>query len=60
MTDPKRARCFDKDWKYSPEAESDIRKTFARIRRQMKEADAAKQTKAAIVKSSFAKERKMA
>lgn len=42
MTDPKKARCFDPSWRYYPEAESDIRRTFARIRRQLKEAEAVK------------------
>lgn len=41
-TDPKRARCFDKDWKYVPRESTDVAKTFARIRRQQKEAEAAK------------------
>lgn len=43
MTDPKRARCFDKDWRYVPSNETDISKTFARLKRQQKEAEAARE-----------------
>lgn len=48
MSDPKRARCFDPAWKYVPANATDIAKTFARIRRHQKEAEAA--CKAANVK----------
>lgn len=39
-----KARCFDPNWRYIREESTDIRKTFARIRRQQKlqaEAEAA-------------------
>lgn len=42
MTDPKQAKCFDKDWRYTPANSTDIAKTFARIRRQQKEVEAVK------------------
>lgn len=42
MTDPTRARVFDKSWKYTKRDESDIRKTFARVRREQKAAEAAR------------------
>lgn len=42
MSDPKRARCFDPDWRYTPHEATDIRKLFAKVRRQQKaEAEAA-------------------
>jgi hypothetical protein len=47
MTDPRQAKCLDKSWKYVNKDESDIRKTFVRIRRQLKEEEAAKQAEAA-------------
>lgn len=37
MTDPKKARCFDKSWKYTPSNETDLHALFKRIRRQLKE-----------------------
>ena len=38
----KLARMVNKDFKYTPAARTDIRKTFERIRREMKEAEAEK------------------
>lgn len=38
MTDPKRARCFDKDWKYVPAQNTDIRKTFSLARAEQQKA----------------------
>ena len=42
MTDPKRARCFDKGWKYVPSGETDISRTFRRVKRELAEAAKAK------------------
>jgi hypothetical protein len=44
MTDPKRARCFDKDWTYTPSGSTDIRKLFKRIEREQKKAEPAPAT----------------
>jgi hypothetical protein len=44
MTDPTKARCWDKDWRYVPKDATDVAKTFARIRRQMKEDQAVKKS----------------
>ena len=52
MSDPKRARCYDKDWRYTPQSESDIRKTFARIRRQQKEEEAARPANVKPIRSA--------
>lgn len=38
MSDPKRARCFDRDWSYTPSGSTDIRKLFNKVRREQKEA----------------------
>jgi plasmid stabilization system protein ParE len=38
MSDPKRKRLYESGFKYTPAAETDIRKTFARIKRQQTEA----------------------
>jgi hypothetical protein len=42
MTDPLRKRLLEKTFRYVKSGETDVSKTFARIRRQMKEAEAAK------------------
>lgn len=42
MTDPTKAKCFDKTWKYKPSGSTDLKATFARIRREQREAEAAK------------------
>jgi hypothetical protein len=34
MSDARRTRLYEKDWKYVPAAETDIRKTFAKHLRQ--------------------------
>lgn len=48
MTDPTRARLFEPGFRYVKAAETDISKTFARIRRQLKEAEQAKQQAANV------------
>jgi hypothetical protein len=40
MTDPKQARCLDPEWKFY--RDTDLDRTFRRVRRQMKEAEQAK------------------
>lgn len=42
MTDPKKALCLTKEWKYTPHDATDLHSLFRRIRRQIKEAEAAK------------------
>lgn len=37
MTDPKKARCYDPSWRYTRSEATDVAKTFARAKRQMKE-----------------------
>lgn len=44
MTDPKRKRLFERDWKYVPASKTNIAKLFKRIRREQREAEAAKQS----------------
>ena len=44
MTDPKKARCWDKTWKYTPKDATDLKATFKRIRREMKEAEAVRES----------------
>lgn len=39
------ARLYDKDFKYVPAAKTDIRKTFARIRRELAEQQRAQDAK---------------
>lgn len=50
MTDPTKARCWDPAWKYVPHEATDIRKTFARIKRQQKEAAEQEAAKSVNVK----------
>jgi hypothetical protein len=38
----KRARLLDKGFRYYPSSDTDVARTFARVRRQMKEAEKAK------------------
>ena len=43
MSTPTIARCYsDPDWKYTRSESTDIRRLFAKIKRQQKEAEAAK------------------
>lgn len=35
MSEALKARVFDRDWKYVPAGETDIRKLFARVREQI-------------------------
>jgi len=44
----KLARMVNKDFKYTPAAKTDIRKTFERIRREMKDAEAEAEKSAII------------
>jgi hypothetical protein len=40
MSDPLRKRLLERTFKYTRASETDVSKTFARIRRQLKEAEA--------------------
>lgn len=40
MIDARRARCWDKDWKYTKAEATDIRVLFERVRAQLKPAPA--------------------
>lgn len=40
MSDPLRKRLLERTFKYTKSGETDVARTFARIRRQMKEAEA--------------------
>lgn len=37
MNNPKQAKCYDKGWRYYSAADTDVARTFQRIRKQMKE-----------------------
>jgi hypothetical protein len=50
VSEAKRARCFDADWKYTPHGSTDIRKLFAKVRRQQKEEAAKAEVQAVNVK----------
>lgn len=44
MSDPKKTRLYEKGWRYYPASDTNVARTFARIRRQQREAaEAAKQ-----------------
>lgn len=57
MSDPKKARCYDKNWRYTRHEATDLQALFKRIRREMAEA-AKKQP--ANVKPIKAKEKRNA
>lgn len=44
MTDPTKARCWDKNWRYYNSADTDVRRTWNRILRQMKDSESLKQS----------------
>ena len=37
MTKPLKALCLDPKWRYYPASDTNVARTFARVRRQMKE-----------------------
>jgi hypothetical protein len=55
MSEATKKRWKDPTWKYVPREATDIRKTFARVKRQQKEAEAVKAAKVTPIKTKGTK-----